>query len=39
MFCPLKSALRDENKFLERVFLKNDYNADFITGGPDVEYD
>ena len=23
-------SLRDENKYLERVFIKNNYNADFI---------
>ena len=31
LVCDTPDSLRDENKYLghERVFLKNDYNADF----------
>jgi len=28
--CDTPNSLRDENKYLERVFQKNNYNADFI---------
>ena len=30
LVCDTTDSLRDENKYLERVFLKNNYNADFI---------
>ena len=30
LVCDTPSSLRDENKYLERVFQKNNYNADFI---------
>ena len=30
LVCDTPDSLRDENKYLERVFLKNNYNADFI---------
>jgi len=28
--CDTPNSLRDKNKYLERVFQKNNYNADFI---------
>ena len=30
LVCDTPDSLRDENKYLERVFMKNNYNADFI---------
>ena len=30
LVCDTPDSLRDENKYLERVFIKNNYNADFI---------
>ena len=30
LVCDTPDNLRDENKYLERVFMKNNYNADFI---------
>ena len=30
LVCDTPNSLRNENKYLERVFLKNNYNADFI---------
>ena len=30
LVCDTPDSLRDENKYLERVFNKNNYNADFI---------
>ena len=30
LVCHTPDSLRDENKYLERVFMKNNYNADFI---------
>ena len=30
LVCDTPDSLRDENKYLERVFHKNDYNTDFI---------
>ena len=30
LVCDTPYSLRDENKYLERVFHKNNYNADFI---------
>jgi len=30
LVCDTPDSLRDENRYLERVFHKNDYNADFI---------
>ena len=30
LVCDTPDSLRDENKYLERVFHKNNYNADFI---------
>jgi len=30
LVCDTPNSLRDENKYLERVFQKNNYNADFI---------
>jgi len=30
MVCDTPDNLRDENKYLERFFHKNNYNADFI---------
>jgi len=30
LFCDTLHSLRDENRYLERVFHKNNYNADFI---------
>ena len=32
LVCDTPNSLRNENKYLERVFLKNNYNADFIPG-------
>ena len=29
LVCDTPDSLRDENKYLERVFIKNNYNADF----------
>ena len=31
LVCDTPDSLRDENRYLERVFHKNNYNADFIT--------
>ena len=28
--CDIPDGLRDESKYLERVFIKNNYNADFV---------
>ena len=28
--CDIPDSLRDESKYLERVFIKNNYNTDFI---------
>ena len=30
LVCDTPDSLRDENKYLKRVFMKNNYNADFI---------
>jgi len=30
LVCDTPDSLRDENRYLERVFHKNNYNADFI---------
>ena len=30
LVCDTPDSLRDQNKYLERVFIKNNYNADFI---------
>ena len=30
LVCDTPDSLSDENKYLERVFIKNDYDADFI---------
>ena len=30
LVCDTPNSLRNENKYLERVFLKNNYNADYI---------
>ena len=30
LVCDTPESLRDENKYLERVFIKDNYNADFI---------
>ena len=30
LICDTPDRLRDENKYLKRVFIKNNYNADFI---------
>ena len=30
LVCDTQDSLRDENKYLERVFYKKNYNADFI---------
>ena len=30
LVCDTPDSLRDEHKYLERVFMKNNYNADFI---------
>ena len=30
LVCDTPDSIRDENKYLERVFMKNNYNADFI---------
>ena len=37
LVCDTPDSLRDENRYLERVFHKNNYNADFITVKPDVD--
>ena len=30
LVCDTLDSLRDENRYLERVFHKNNYNADFV---------
>ena len=32
LVCDTPDSLRDENRYLERVFYKNEYNADFFRG-------
>ena len=45
LVCDIPDSLSDENKYLDPVFYKNNYNADFIGGnihltttGPDISY-